>query len=107
MAEVTIDQFAAAHADGASVIDVREPMEYVDGHVPGAALIPMGQLASRTAELEPSRPVYVICASGNRSSAMTHFLRRAGFDAYSVAGGTTAWVRSGRPVVTGSRASAA
>ena len=107
MVEVSIEQFAAAHADGASVIDVREPMEYVDGHVPGAALVPMGHLPSRTAELDPSRPVYVICASGNRSNAMTSFLRHVGFDAYSVAGGTTAWVRSGRPVVTGSRASAA
>lgn len=107
MAEVSIEQFAAAHADGASVVDVREPMEYVDGHVPGAALIPMGQLASRTGELEPSRPVYVICATGNRSSAMTSLLRHVGFDAYSVSGGTSAWVRSGRPVIAGSRASAA
>jgi rhodanese-related sulfurtransferase len=107
MAEVNIEQFAAAHADGASVIDVREPMEYVGGHVPGAVLVPMGQLPSRTTELERSRPVYVICATGNRSGAMTDYLRQVGFDAYSVAGGTSAWLSSGRPVVTGSHASAA
>ena len=84
-----------------TVVDVREPGEYVAGHVPGATLIPMGQLASRLAELDKSRPVYVVCASGNRSAAMTDLLRAAGYDAYSVAGGTSAWARSGRPVETG------
>ena len=103
MSEVALDNFAAAHADGATVIDVREPGEYVGGHVPGAVLVPMGQLPSRVSELDRSRPLYVICASGNRSGAMTDYLRRAGFDAWSVAGGTSAWARSGRPVVTGTR----
>ena len=59
--------------------------------------MPMGQLAARLAELDKSRPVYVICASGNRSAAMTDLLIAAGFDAYSVAGGTAAWARSGAP----------
>ncbi len=103
MSEATLEQFAAAHADGATVIDVREPAEYVGGHVPGAVLAPMSQLPSHTAELDRSRPVYVICASGNRSGAMADYLVRAGFTARSVAGGTSAWVSSGRPVVTGAR----
>lgn len=107
MSEVGLDHFAAAHADGATVIDVREPREYLAGHVPGARLIPMGQLPSRLAELDRSRPVYVVCASGNRSSAMVDLLVRAGFDARSVAGGTSGWVSAGRPVVTGPRADAA
>ena len=42
MSEVDLEAFAAAHADGATVIDVREPGEYVGGHVPGAVLMPMG-----------------------------------------------------------------
>ena len=83
------------------MVDVREPGEYVAGHVPGATLIPMGQLPSRLEELDKSRPVYLVCASGNRSAAMTDLLRAAGYDAYSVAGGTSAWARSGRPVETG------
>ncbi len=103
MADATLDQFAAAHADGATVIDVREPGEYVAGHVPGAVLMPMGQLPSRTHELDQTRPVYVICATGNRSGAMAAYLGRAGFDARNVAGGTSAWVAAGRPVVTGAR----
>ena len=106
MSEVSLDAFAAAHADGATVIDVREPGEYVGGHVPGAVLMPMGQLPSRTTELDRNRTVYVICASGNRSGAMTDYLVHAGFDALSVAGGTAAWATSGRPVVTGQRPTA-
>ena len=106
MSEVTLEAFAAAHADGATVLDVREPGEYVGGHVPGAALMPMGQLPSRTSELDRARPVYVICATGGRSGAMTDYLRHAGFNAFSVAGGTSAWANTGRSVVTGTRPTA-
>jgi rhodanese-related sulfurtransferase len=99
--EIDLDQLARSAQDGATVIDVREPAEYVAGHVPGATPVPMGQLPSRLGELDRSRPVYVVCASGNRSAAMTDVLVASGFDAYSVAGGTGAWARSGRPVDTG------
>lgn len=97
---IDIDRLDAARAD-VTVIDVREPDEYLAGHVPGARLLPMGQLAARADELDPTRPVYVICASGNRSAAMTDLLVARGFEAYSVAGGTAAWARSGRPVASG------
>ena len=100
--EIDIEQLAADLPSGA-VVDVRERDEYAAGHVPGALLIPMGLLASRSQELDRARPVYVICASGNRSLAMTDLLRVAGFNAYSVAGGTSAWARSGRPVEGGLR----
>ena len=103
MSDATLEQFAAAHADGAAVVDVREPGEYVGGHVPGALLMPMAHLASRAEQLDRSRPVYVICATGNRSKAMANLLARAGFDARSVDGGTSAWIRSGRPMATGFR----
>ncbi len=99
--EIHVDQLAEAVRTGATIVDVREPQEYVAGHVPGAELVPMGQLPSRVGELDRSAPVYVICASGNRSGAMTDFLRHAGFEAYSVAGGTSAWTAAGRPVVRG------
>ncbi|MBC9731833.1 rhodanese-like domain-containing protein [Nocardioides marmotae] len=97
MREIDIDQAAAALEEGAVVIDVREPDEYREGHLPGAINIPMSRLTARLDELDPSRPVHVVCASGNRSSAMTDVLTAAGFDAVNVAGGTAAWVRSGRP----------
>jgi rhodanese-related sulfurtransferase len=99
--EIDVERLERARSDGATVVDVREPGEYVAGHVPGSTLVPMGQLTSRLGELDKTRPVYVVCASGNRSAAMTDLLRASGYDAYSVAGGTAAWARSGRPVETG------
>jgi rhodanese-related sulfurtransferase len=99
--EVDVEQMSQALADGGALIDVREPMEYAAGHVPGAVPMPMTQLPSRLGELDKRAPVYVICASGNRSAAMTDFLNRAGFEAYSVAGGTAAWAGAGRPLDTG------
>ncbi|MDP3966755.1 MAG: rhodanese-like domain-containing protein [Nocardioides sp.] len=102
--EINVEQLARAAERQATVVDVREPYEYVAGHVPGAALVPMGQLSSRLGEIDRSRPVYVVCASGNRSAAMTDLLVASGYDAYSVAGGTAAWTRSGRPVETGTPA---
>jgi rhodanese-related sulfurtransferase len=106
MREVDLATFAAAHQGGAVVIDVREPYEYLGGHVPGSQPIPMGQLPARLRELPHGVPVYVICASGNRSLAAADFAARAGIDAWSVAGGTAAWQRAGHPVVRGARAAA-
>lgn len=98
--EITIEEFAAAREDGTTV-DVRERAEYAQVHVPGAVLMPMGQLAARLGELDRSRPIHVICATGNRSKAMTDLLVAQGFDAMSVAGGTQAWIASGRAVGVG------
>lgn len=103
MLEIDSDAFAAAHAAGGYVIDVREDYEYVAGHVPGARLTPLSHLGSVLTRLPSTEPVYVICASGNRSKAAAGMLRRAGVEAYSVAGGTAAWEQAGRPVVLGTR----
>ncbi len=107
MREVDLATFARAQEAGAVVIDVREPMEYVMGHVPDARLLPMGRVADSVAELPREVPVYVICATGNRSLTAADFLARAGVDAWSVAGGTTEWARSGRPIVRGGAADGA
>jgi rhodanese-related sulfurtransferase len=101
MREVDQTMFAAAHRGGALVIDVREPDEFVAGHVPGARPIPMGQLPAHARALPRDVPVYLICATGNRSLAAADFLARAGVDAWSVAGGTAAWTRAGNPVLRG------
>lgn len=98
--EIDIAELDPARQSGV-LVDVREPSEYVACHLPGALLIPMGELANRMGEIDKTSPVFVICASGNRSVAMTDLLRGAGFDAVSVAGGTGAWARSGRPVEAG------
>ncbi|WP_225752774.1 rhodanese-like domain-containing protein [Actinotalea sp. Marseille-Q4924] len=104
MSEVSIEQLAAARTAGAYVVDVREPQEYVGGHVPGAVLVPMSQLAARVGELPTDRPLYLICRSGNRSLQVTTALRAHGYDAVSVRGGTEAWIASGRPTVIGADA---
>lgn len=101
MREIDQDGFAAAHAEGGYVLDVREPVEYVGGHVPGATSMPMSTIAARAGELPTDTRIHVICASGNRSLAVTDALQRAGYDAVSVSGGTSAWRLAGRPVVTG------
>ncbi|HEY1116551.1 MAG TPA: rhodanese-like domain-containing protein [Acidimicrobiales bacterium] len=98
MRETTIDQLAEALEQGAALVDVREPSEYREGHVPGARNIPMGQLTARLDEIDRHRPVHVVCATGNRSGAMTDVLTAQGFDASNVVGGTSAWIRSGRPI---------
>ena len=105
--EVSIATFATARADGAYVIDVREPDEYESGHVPGAQLIPLGHLEATLDSLSRTVPLYVICASGNRSRSAARRLVDAGFDARSVAGGTSAWSNAGLPLVTGVRRDAA
>lgn len=102
MTEIDVHQLHAVGTDDAEIIDVREPAEYVAGHVPGARLVPMSQLGGRLEELPTDRPVYVVCASGNRSAAMTDLLRSRGVDAVNVAGGTKAWMAAGLPVVEGS-----
>ena len=101
--EVTLEEFEAARRDGAPVVDVRESYEYESGHVPGAELIPLGIIPARVQDLPRNQPVYVICASGGRSYQAAEFLQRAGIEARSVAGGTGAWITSGRPVETGIR----
>jgi rhodanese-related sulfurtransferase len=81
------------------IVDVREPDEWAGGHIPEAVLIPLGQLAVRKGELDPGRPVVVVCRSGHRSLTGAVILLRAGFrDARSLAGGMIAWARAGHPM---------
>ncbi|HEU5036833.1 MAG TPA: rhodanese-like domain-containing protein [Nocardioides sp.] len=96
--EIDVDQLAERLAAGATVVDVREPVEYAAAHVADTRLIPMGQLAGRLQELDRSHPVHLICRSGNRSGAMCDVLTAAGFEAVNVRGGIEAWAASGRPV---------
>jgi hydroxyacylglutathione hydrolase len=87
---------SCTNGDCPLVVDVREPWEYRQGHVPGAMLIPLGQLSSRLNDLDPERPVAVICASGSRSQSAAALLGQKGFKTvYNVSGGTGAWMHSG------------
>ncbi len=99
--EVDLETFAAAHQSGGAVLDVRNPDEYTAGHVRGAVLIPLSELGARVDEIPEGDPLYVICAVGGRSLTAARALVNAGYSAVSVAGGTKAWISSGRAVVTG------
>ena len=81
------------------IVDVREPDEWDEGHIPGAIHIPLGDLAARLGELDPTRPVIAVCRSGQRSLLAAEELGAVGFgDAVSLAGGMIAWHEAGRPV---------
>ena len=99
--EVDLDAFARAFEAGATVLDVRNPDEYRQAHVPGAVLIPLPELVARQEEIPDGEPLYVICAVGGRSLTATKALVEAGYRAVSVAGGTNGWILRGEPIATG------
>ena len=75
-----------------TLIDVREPEEYKEGHLPGALLMPLSDLLNRMNELDPSNPVITYCRIGNRSKSAAALMKGQGFSrAYSIEGGITAW----------------
>lgn len=101
-AEISVAQAADKQEAGAFILDVREPNEWADFHIPGATLIPLGQLESRLAELPQDQEIVVVCRSGNRSATGRDVLKNAGFEnVTSMAGGMNEWRSAGYPVVTG------
>jgi glyoxylase-like metal-dependent hydrolase (beta-lactamase superfamily II)/rhodanese-related sulfurtransferase len=80
------------------VIDVREHVEWDDGHIDGARHIPMGEALRHVADIPADRPKAVLCAGGLRSSTVISALSRQGLSNwYNVSGGMTAWVKAGYP----------
>lgn len=99
---VSVTDAAALRDDGAFVLDVREPDEWAAGHIPGASLIPLGQLAGRLGEIDRDQPIVVVCRSGNRSASGRDILLDAGFPAVtSLEGGMTDWIQAGMATETG------
>jgi hydroxyacylglutathione hydrolase len=91
---------AAAWLDrtGAVVVDVREPAEYAEGHVPGAVSIPQAELANRLADVPRDREVLVVCEGGTRSARAARFLQQTGFSRVTnLSGGTSGWRTAGHP----------
>lgn len=85
--------------DEVQFVDVREPDEWVAGHIDIAVHIPMGELGQRQAELADDRTIVAVCRSGNRSGQVVNALRGAGYDAENLDGGMQAWARVDLPFV--------
>jgi rhodanese-related sulfurtransferase len=101
-ATVTVEAAAALRDGGAFVLDVREPAEWADGHIPGATLIPLGELPTRLGDVPGDRSIVMVCRSGNRSAAGRDILLEAGFASVtSLDGGMTDWAAAGMPIETG------
>jgi len=84
------------------VVDVREPSEYAEMHIPGARLIPQAELALHLEELPRDGELLLVCRSGSRSLRAAQFLAGAGFHhVTNLQGGTTGWAEAGHPVERG------
>jgi len=100
--EISVAEAATKRDAGAFILDVREPDEWNDSHIPGATLIPLGELASRVNEVPQDQEVVVVCRSGNRSAQGRDILLQAGFEnVTSMAGGINQWKAAGLEAVSG------
>lgn len=99
--EVSVRQALRLASDGADLLDVRDDQEWRAGHAPQARHLPLPLLPTASTPAWRSRPVLVLCRSGNRAASATSLLRRRGVEAFAVSGGMAAWRDAGGPVVTG------
>jgi rhodanese-related sulfurtransferase len=75
------------------IIDVREPHEYHEGHIPGSELIPLNTLPNHTARLERQKTLVLVCRSGRRSASAANYLAGLGFEKiYNLQGGMLEWL---------------
>ena len=106
----TIDQIpvqtlnARMRADDLVVLDVRQPMEWDQGHLPGARYLFLPEIPKRLAELDRSKPLAAFCHTGYRASIAASLLKRAGFDVCNVPGSFDAWLAAGYDVAVPQRA---
>ena len=85
--------------DEAQIVDCREQWEWDAGRIDGAVLIPLNDLMAggERGRLDASKPVFVVCRSGNRSELASMMLRARGYDAQNMEGGMESWAALGLP----------
>jgi rhodanese-related sulfurtransferase len=102
-ATLDAEQFAAAITlPDTTILDVRTPAEYAQGHLPGALNIDVNSpdFATAIADLDKTKPYAVYCRSGNRSATALHIMADQGFTAaYHLGGGIGAWSQAGGEIV--------
>ena len=92
--------------EDAQILDVREPDEYVTGHLPESRNIPLGRLDERAGELDKLKdsPLILVCQNGARSSGACKQLEKLGFTkAKNLEGGINAWRIAGFPLKKGAK----
>ena len=99
-----LEECVEENAGGLQIVDVREPAEFDGplGHIEGAKLIPLGELARRVDEIDRVRPVVTVCRAGGRSAQAVSILQKAGIGKIAnLAGGMLRWRADGHPAVGG------
>jgi rhodanese-related sulfurtransferase len=103
MQDITATELDKLLKSGADIqlIDVRQPSEYNFARIPGAKLIPLGEIIARMSEIDPNRDTVIHCKMGGRSAQAIQALERAGFKGpmRNLRGGITAWSNNVDPKV--------
>jgi rhodanese-related sulfurtransferase len=100
--EVSIEEASNLRTEGAFFLDVRQPEEWESGHIPGATLLPLGEITNHLSEIPDDQPIVVVCRSGNRSAQGRDLLKQAGYSQVtSMWGGMNEWIAAGYPSITG------
>ena len=81
------------------IVDVREPYEHEAGRIAKARHIELERLAAQAETIDRERPVVFQCRMGARSAMAAQAFRAAGYEAYNLSGGLSAWVDAGLPIV--------
>ena len=92
-----MDVLPDALPEGAQLIDVREDYEWDAGRIPGSRHLALPELTAQAQTIDRDAPVVFICRVGGRSTMAANAFRRAGYEAYSLAGGVIAWEARGLP----------
>lgn len=82
-----------------TVLDVRSPVEWEAGHLPGILDIPVSHLPERLEEIPRDKPLVVHCQSGARSAIAASMLQAKGFrNVSNLSGGFADWQAAGKPI---------
>lgn len=73
------------------VLDVREPEEFEEGHIPGAILAPISEFMNHIQKVEKDKHYYVVCYSGARSQVVAEYLGKQGYQVTNVMGGMSTY----------------
>ena len=96
--EATLERLNAG--EGARLIDVREDHEWEEGHIPDSTHLPYHDIDGAPHGIDTTRPVAVICSSGQRSGVAASLLQRHGVERviHVVDGGVGTWAANGWPI---------